>query len=108
MNRRSAQAAPTATVTLKHLDCPLRAWRAQRQPAKVKKWSDYIDYWAVDWNFHSDVFAPDWVTYRSRRERTLALTSEPHVYDKPGSYRMLIKLIDIFGNEASQEVKINL
>ena len=24
--------------------------------AKVKKWSDYIDYWAVDWDFHNDTF----------------------------------------------------
>src|SRR5262244_758679 len=50
---------------------------------KVKKWSDYIDYWAVDGNFQNDTFMQDWVTYRTRRDRKLALISDPHTYDKP-------------------------
>jgi hypothetical protein len=30
------------------------------------------------------------------------LESDPHTYDKPGTYRVLIKVIDIFGNDTSQ------
>ncbi|MBI4728587.1 MAG: site-specific DNA-methyltransferase [Acidobacteria bacterium] len=69
---------------------------------KVKKWSDYIDYWAVDWNFRNDTFMQGWVAYRTRKERKLPLTSDPHVYEKPGKYRILVKVIDIFGNDTSQ------
>jgi len=70
--------------------------------SKVKKWSDYIDYWAVDWDFRNDTFMQGWVAYRTRQERKLPLVCDPHKYDKPGRYRILVKVIDIFGNDTSQ------
>ena len=75
---------------------------------KVTKWSDYIDYWAVDWDFRNDTFMQGWVTYRSRKDRTLALVSDAHTYEKPGRYSVLVKVIDIFGNDTSQgyDVKV--
>ena len=30
------------------------------------------------------------------------LTSDAHAYEKPGKYRILVKVIDIFGNDTSQ------
>lgn len=70
--------------------------------SKIKKWSDYIDYWSIDWDFQNDTFMQGWVAYRTRKERTLALISDPHTYEKPGKYKILIKVIDIFGNDTSQ------
>lgn len=29
--------------------------------SKIRKWSDYIDYWAVGWNFQNDTFMNGWV-----------------------------------------------
>jgi len=76
--------------------------------SKIKKWSDYIDYWAVDWNFQNDTFIQGWVTYRTRRDRTLKLASDVHTYEKPGKYRILIKVIDIFGNDTSQAIDVEV
>jgi SAM-dependent methyltransferase len=70
--------------------------------AKIKKWSDYIDYWAVDWDFKNDTFMQGWVAYRTRKDRTLALTSDSHTYPKSGIYKVLVKVIDIFGNDTTQ------
>ncbi len=70
--------------------------------SKVSKWSDYIDYWAVDWDFQHDTFMQGWVTYRTRQDRSLALVSDPHTYPRAGKYRALVKVIDIFGNDTSQ------
>ena len=75
---------------------------------EIKKWSDYIDYWAVDWNFQNDTFMQDWVTYRTRRDRKLALTSDPHTYDRRGHYRVLVKVVDIFGNDTSQAFDVEV
>ena len=75
---------------------------------KVSKWSDYIDYWAVDWDFQNDTFMQGWVAYRTRKDRTLPLTSDSHTYDKPGKYRALVKVIDIFGNDTSQALDIEV
>jgi adenine-specific DNA-methyltransferase len=75
---------------------------------KVRKWSDYIDYWAVDWDFQNDTFMQGWVTYRTRQDRTLALSSEPHSYPKVGQYRIVVKVIDIFGNDTSQAFDVEV
>ncbi|MCK5803174.1 MAG: site-specific DNA-methyltransferase [Lentisphaeria bacterium] len=69
---------------------------------KISKWSDYIDYWAVDWDFQHDTFTNQWQTYRTRKNRKLELTSEAHTYDEPGTYKILIKVVDIFGNDTSR------
>ena len=55
--------------------------------AKIKRWSDYIDYWAVDWDFRNDTFVNQWQTYRTRQDRSLALETPAHSYDKAGASR---------------------
>ena len=75
---------------------------------KVTKWSDYIDYWAVDWDFRNDTFMQGWVAYRTRKDRTLPLISDSHTYEKRGKYRALVKVIDIFGNDTSQAIDVEV
>ncbi|QSR89180.1 hypothetical protein IT6_02530 [Methylacidiphilum caldifontis] len=75
---------------------------------KIKKWSDYIDYWAIDWNFQNDTFMQGWVAYRTRKDRKLLLISDKHTYDKPGKYRILVKVIDIFGNDTTQAFDVEV
>ena len=75
---------------------------------KIESWSDYIDYWAVDWDFCNDTFINGWVTYRTRKDRTLYLVSDTHKYAEPGKYRILVKVIDIFGNDTSQAYDIEV
>lgn len=92
----------TAQMALKDFVIPNTELIPEDVRSKVKKWSDYIDYWAVDWDFRNDTFMQGWVAYRTRKERKLSLASDPHTYEKPGKYRILVKVIDIFGNDTSQ------
>ncbi len=92
----------TAQVTLKDFVIPNAELIPDEVRSKVGKWSDYIDYWAVDWDFRNDTFMQGWVTYRTRKDRKLSLASDPHTYERPGRYRVLVKVIDIFGNDTSQ------
>ncbi len=98
----------TATVALKDFVIPNTELIPEEVRSKVKKWSDYIDYWAVDWDFQDDTFMQGWVTYRTRRDRTLALTSDPHAYEEPGRYRVFVKVVDIFGNDTSQVFEVEV
>jgi adenine-specific DNA-methyltransferase len=75
---------------------------------KIKKWSDYVDYWAIDWDFQNDTFINGWTSYRTRKDRTLLLKSEAHEYTEPGKYRVVVKVIDIFGNDTSQVFEVEL
>jgi adenine-specific DNA-methyltransferase len=92
----------TAQVSLKDFVIPNTELIPEEVRSKVKKWSDYIDYWAVDWDFQNDTFMQGWVAFRTRKERKLPLVSDPHTYEKSGRYRILVKVIDIFGNDTSQ------
>ena len=71
---------------------------------KIVKWSDYIDYWAVDWNFDG-IFHNQWQIYRTKDVPTLKLETPFHTYQK-GKYCILTKVIDIFGNDTSKIVEI--
>ena len=92
----------TAQVRLEDFVIPNDELIPDEVRGKVRQWSDYIDYWAVDWDFRNDTFMQGWVTYRTRKERSLPLASDPHRYEAPGTYQVLVKVIDIFGNDTSQ------
>ena len=98
----------TAVLTLKDFVIPNTELIPDEVRQKITKWSDYIDYWAVDWDFQQDTFMQGWVTYRTRKNRTLALTSDAHTYEKPGRYRVVVKVIDIFGNDTSQAFEVEV
>lgn len=98
----------TAQVTLEDFVIPNAELIPDDVRGKVQKWSDYIDYWAVDWDFRNDTFLQGWVAYRTRKERTLPLVSDPHNYAAPGTYRILVKVIDIFGNDTSRAFDVEV
>jgi adenine-specific DNA-methyltransferase len=75
---------------------------------RVETWSDYIDYWAVDWDFQDAVFMQGWAAYRTRKERKLPLLSGVHSYEEAGNYAILVRAIDIFGNETKQAFQVEL
>ena len=94
----------------------------------TKKWTDWIDYWAVDFDYESRreiirvvedgqekevwtgnyIFENEWQSYRTRKERTLELTSAKHEYEKKGRYKIAVKVIDIFGNDTTMIVEIKV
>jgi adenine-specific DNA-methyltransferase len=98
----------TVQVALKDFVIPNTELIPEEVRSKVKKWSDYIDYWAVDWDFQNDTFMQGWVTYRTYKERKLPLVSDPRAYEKSGKYRILVKVIDIFGNDTSQAFDVEV
>lgn len=69
---------------------------------KITKWSDYVDYWAIDWDFRNDTFMNGWVAYRTRRDRKLPLQSDQHIYAERGTYQVAVKVVDIFGNDTTR------
>jgi adenine-specific DNA-methyltransferase len=70
--------------------------------AKITKWSDFVDYWAIDFDFQNDTFMNGWVAYRTRKERRLALQSDSHRYPEAGTYHVGVKVVDIFGNDTTR------
>ena len=73
----------------------------------VKHWSQWIDYWAVDWDNRSDTFHNEWQTYRTRTDNKLALETN-HTYADPGEYAVVVKVIDILGNDTTKTIKVKV
>ena len=73
----------------------------------VRQWSQWIDYWAVDWDNKSDTFHNEWQAFRTRKENKLALTAE-HRYEEAGEYRVMVKVIDILGNDTTKTVAVKV
>jgi adenine-specific DNA-methyltransferase len=72
------------------------------------KWSGWIDYWSVDFEYDGETFINQWQAYRTRKNRTLLLRSDPHTYDKPGKHTVVVKVIDIFGNDTTQQLTVDI
>jgi DNA modification methylase len=73
----------------------------------VKHWSQMVDYWAVDWDFKDDTFHNQWQSYRTRQVPQLELTTK-YEYEKPNTYRVVVKVIDILGNDTTKTLDIKV
>jgi adenine-specific DNA-methyltransferase len=71
----------------------------------ITHWSQWIDYWAVDWDYRDDTFHNQWQTYRTKKEPKILLRAF-HEYDEPGTYTIVIKVIDILGNDTTKAVTV--
>jgi adenine-specific DNA-methyltransferase len=73
----------------------------------IKHWSQWIDYWAVDWDYRDDTFHNQWQTYRTRQSPDLD-RSAAHTYAGPGSYTIVVKVIDLLGNDTTKALSVKV
>jgi hypothetical protein len=73
----------------------------------IKHWSQYVDYWAVDWDFKGDTFHNEWQSYRTRANPKLE-TATTRAYGEPGKYTVLVKVIDILGNDTTKALEVQV
>ena len=74
----------------------------------IKSWADLIDYWSVDFDFSDEVFHNQWQAYRTRDEPALATQSDWHEYPAAGRYAIVVKIIDIFGNDTTKLAEVRI
>ena len=73
----------------------------------IKHWSQLIDYWAVDWDYKNDTFHNQWQAYRTRKEPKIDLETK-YEYKEPGKYQIVVKVIDILGNDTTKTLEITV
>lgn len=80
-------------------------------PEEIRKavthWEQWIDYWAVDWDNSDDTFHNEWQSYRTRKEKTFERKTS-HTYEQAGKYRVLVKVIDILGNDTTRLLQVEV
>lgn len=100
---------------------------AREQLTKV--WTDWIDYWAVDFNFENKreiirvkneasgeweeiwtgdyIFENEWQSFRTKNDRSLELVSVA-LECPTGTRKVAIKVVDIFGNDTMTIVEVTI
>lgn len=95
----------------------------------TKSWTDWIDYWSVDYDFQSKrefvrvkndatgdyeevwsgdfVFENEWQSFRTKKDRTLELISAIKEVHK-GRRRIAVKVVDIFGNDTMKVIEVSV
>lgn len=73
----------------------------------ITHWSQWIDFWAVDWDNQGDTFHNEWQSYRTRVDPELK-RSASHTYQSPGSYTVVVKVIDILGNDTTKSLAVEV
>jgi len=95
----------------------------------TKNWTDWIDYWAVDFDFESNreiirvknedtgeweerwtgdyIFENEWQSFRTKKDRSLELKSVFHECT-PGRRKIAVKVVDIFGNDTMTIIEVSV
>ena len=96
----------TLTVALSDFMMP-----AEDLPADVKSsvthWSQWVDYWAIDWDFREDTFHNQWQSFRTRDQPKLELFAT-HEYKEPGNYVVMVKVIDLLGCDTTTMIPVKV
>jgi DNA modification methylase len=90
-------------------EVPTKELAALKERA-LKSGFDFIDFWAVDFDWHPDKpFNHHWQDYRTRKDRSLKTVSEAgHKYPQPGTYTACVKVVDVFGCDTSITVEVKV
>lgn len=95
-------------VVLNDFAIPSEDLIPQKVRESIGSWSDLIDYWSVDFDFSDEVFHNQWQAYRTRENPTLATQSDWHEYPAAGTYAVVVKIIDIFGNDTTKLAEVRI
>lgn len=96
------------SVVLKDFAIPSEELIPSEVRERIESWSDLIDYWSVDFDYTDDTFHNQWQTYRTREEPKLARETDPHEYEEAGRYTIVVKIIDIFGNDTTKLAEVTV
>ena len=95
-------------VTLKIADFQLPPTAELAEIAgKVKDSRELIDYWAIDWDYKGDTFHNQWQSFRTKKNPRVDYEAR-HKYQEPGEYQIMVKVIDVFGNDTNKVEKIKI
>jgi len=95
------------TVSLKKFVIANPEYIPEEVRITIKNFKAYIDYWAVDFDYKGDFFHNMRQEYRTKKNPELR-TSITYQYDNPGQYTILVKVVDILGNDTNKLLTVRV
>ena len=99
------------------------------QEILTKNWSDWVDYWSVDFDYESKqeivrepqedgtyenvwtgnyIFENEWQSFRTKKDRSLELMSVSREMTPGKRYKIAIKVVDIFGCDTTKVIEVGV
>jgi adenine-specific DNA-methyltransferase len=97
----------TLTIELSTYSVPDLNLIKEKLKDKIKNFSDWVDSWAIDFDYKDDCFTSTWISFRTPKNRELKLSSMPFPYRLQGNYIVAVKVNDILGNETIQTYEVS-
>ncbi|NUM82199.1 site-specific DNA-methyltransferase [bacterium] len=73
----------------------------------MERWQDWIDYWAIDFKYiQAKGFKSDWCEFRTKKKRTLRLSSNSINVNISKNYLIGIRLVDVFARSALKVIAL--
>ncbi len=100
----------------------------EKKDIVTKSWKDWIDYWAVDFDFENKkeifkekdengnivekwsgdyIFENEWQSFRNQGSDMEFESAEKEIIGK-SSVKVAVKVVDIFGNDTMKVIKVNI
>jgi DNA modification methylase len=95
----------------------------------TKSWKDWIDYWAIDWDFANRkeivniknsvtgeleqqwtgdfIFENEWQSFRTQKQRNIEFVSVKKEIPN-GARKIAVKVVDIFGNDTMKIIEVKI
>ena len=95
----------------------------------TKSWTDWVDYWAVDFDFENRkeivkvtnpetkeekeewtggyIFENEWQSFRTKKDKKLELTSSEKEVTA-SKCKIAVKVVDIFGNDTTKVIEVKI
>ena len=66
-----------------------------------------IDYWAIDWDYDGRTFRSSWQAIRGNAKKASTVVTAAVSPELPAGKRTIaVRLVDVFGNDASATVEV--
>ena len=92
-------------------DFPIENEQQEKEIQKLVKEKplSLIDYWAIDWDYDGITFKSTWHTMRQigRNIQTIPKSASRNLEGRK-LYTIAVRVVDIFGNDASKTINVDL
>ncbi|MGC8516092.1 MAG: site-specific DNA-methyltransferase [Thermoplasmata archaeon] len=92
------------------MDNPIREEEKKKEVENLLKqnYAYLIDFWSVDWDYDSTTFKSMWQAIRNRKSKDPVITTADFRVKRGREYNIAIRVVDVFGNDASAFKKISV
>ena len=92
------------------MDNPIRDEEKKKEAEELlrQNYAYLIDFWSVDWDYDSITFKSMWQAIRNRKSKDPVITTADFRVKRGREYNIAIRVVDVFGNDASASKKINV